>query len=295
MIVRWVGFHILIFILLAVDLLVFRKKEMKWKAVLLWSLIWITLSLLFNGLIFWQDGVEKGIEFFTAYLIEKSLSVDNLFIFLLIFSYFKVPKALQHRLLFLGIFGALVLRLGLILAGISLIGSFHFVIYVLGAVVGVTGFRLIFQKQQQTLQQSRLLKFIRRHFKVTEEYVGSQFIVRQGKSSYWTPLMLALVMIESSDILFALDSIPAVLAVTNDIFIAYTSNVFAVLGLRALFFLIAPWFELLTHLKIGLGAILLFIGLKMVIAPIWAIPLSISLAVIATILLISVIYSFLRR
>lgn len=293
---RWIGFHILVLILLAIDLAVSRKREMKTKTALIWSIGWIVLALVFNGFVYVMDGSEKGLEFFTAYLLEKSLSIDNLFVFLLIFSFFKVPKALQHKVLYFGVLGAFVMRLGLILGGVVLINQFHWVTYVLGLVVGFTGIRLILQKKKELpIEENSLLQWIRRRFKVTPDYVEDKFFVRRAGVKYLTPLFLVLVMVETSDLLFALDSIPAVLAVTKHPFIAYTSNVFAVLGLRSLFFLIAPWFELLSHLKIGLGAILIFIGLKMLLAPLFTIPLMVSLAVIATILLISVLYSVLKK
>jgi tellurite resistance protein TerC len=293
---RWIGFHILVFILLAIDLAVSRKREMKTKTALVWSISWIMLALIFNGFIYVQAGSEKGIEFFTAYLLEKSLSIDNLFVFLLIFSFFKVPKALQHKVLYFGVLGAFVMRLILILGGIALINQFQWITYLLGLVVGFTGIRLILQKKKELpIEENSLLQWIRRRFKVTPDYVEDKFFVWRAGVRYLTPLFLVLVMVETSDLLFALDSIPAVLAVTKHPFIAYTSNVFAVLGLRSLFFLIAPWFELLSHLKIGLGAILIFIGLKMLLAPLFPIPLMVSLAVIATILLISVLYSVLKK
>lgn len=293
---RWIGFHILVLILLAIDLAVSRKREMKTKTALIWSVSWIVLALIFNGFIYVQAGSEKGIEFFTAYLLEKSLSIDNLFVFLLIFSFFKVPKALQHKVLYFGVLGAFVMRLGLILGGVALINQFHWVTYVLGLVVGFTGIRLILQKKKELpIEENSLLQWIRRRFKVTPDYVEDKFFVWRAGVRYLTPLFLVLVMVETSDLLFALDSIPAVLAVTKHPFIAYTSNVFAVLGLRSLFFLIAPWFDLLSHLKIGLGAILIFIGLKMLLSPLFTIPLMVSLAVIATILLISVLYSILKK
>jgi tellurite resistance protein TerC len=293
--VRWIGFHILVLILLAIDLLIYRKREMKQKAALISSVAGVVLALLFNGYIYLQDGSEKGIEFFTSYLVEKSLSIDNLFVFLLIFSFFKVPKVLQHKVLYVGVLGAFVLRLGLILGGIALINRFDWVTYLLGAVVGYTGARLMVEKKGQLpLEENRLLRWIRSRFRITSDYVGDKFIVKRRGLKYLTPLFLVLVMIETSDVLFALDSIPAVFAVTRDTFIAYTSNVFAVLGLRSLFFLLAPWFTLLSRLKIGLGAILLFVGVKMLISSFFPIPLLVSLAVIATILLISVLYSVLR-
>jgi tellurite resistance protein TerC len=294
--VRWVGFHILVLILLAIDLLIYRKREMRQKAALISSVAGVVIALLFNGYVYLQMGAEKGIEFFTSYLVEKSLSIDNLFVFLLIFSFFKVSKNLQHRVLYIGVLGAFVLRLGLILGGVALLNRFDWVTYPLGAIVGYTGVRLMFEKKGQLpLEENRLLKWIRGHFRVTPDYVEDKFIVKRGGLKYLTPLCLVLVMIETSDVLFALDSIPAVFAVTRDSYIAYTSNVFAVLGLRSLFFLLAPWFTLLSRLKIGLGSILLFIGLKMVVSAFFHIPLLVSLAVIATILGISILYSILKK
>jgi tellurite resistance protein TerC len=294
--VQWIGFHVLVLILLAIDLLLYRKKEMKQKAALISSIGSVVVALMFNGYVYLEMGSEKGVEFFTSYLIEKSLSIDNLFVFLLIFSFFKVPKNLQHKVLYMGVLGAFVLRLGLILGGVALLDRFDWVTYVLGAIVGYTGARLMIEKKGELpLEENRILKWIRRHFRVTKDYVEDKFIVKERDLKYLTPLFLVLVMIETSDVLFALDSIPAVLAVTRDPFIAYTSNVFAVLGLRSLFFLLAPWFSLLSRLKIGLGAILLFIGAKMIISPFLHIPLLVSLAVIATILLISVLYSVLKK
>lgn len=295
MMLHWIGFHILIFILLGVDLLAFRKRTLSWKEALVWSGVWILLALVFNAYIFWDQGTQKGIEFFTAFVVEKSLSIDNLFIFLLIFSYFKVPADLQPWLLHKGIFGALIFRLTFILAGVSLIKTFHWVTYLFGILVAWTGFQLIWKKKKFMIQNSRLLCFFKNHFPITPEFAEGKFFLKKGGRLYWTPLLLALIMIESSDILFAVDSIPAVLAVTQDVFIAYTSNVFAILGLRSLFFLMAPWFELLKNLKLGLGAVLLFIGSKMLIEPLYEIPIRISLAVIATILLISGIYSTKKR
>ena len=288
--------HIVVLILLVIDLRISRKKEMTKRVALVSTLIGIGLALLFNGYVYLQEGSEKAIEFFTAYLVEKSLSVDNLFVFLVIFSFFKVPKMLQHRVLYMGVLGAFVLRLGLILGGVSLLNRFDWVTYLLGAIVGFTGVRLMVQKKNELpVEENRLLKWIRKKYKVTPNYVQDKFFVKKKGLRYLTPLFLVLVMIESSDLLFALDSIPAVLAVTRDPFIAYTSNVFAVLGLRALFFLIAPWFETLSHLKIGLGSILLFIGLKMLSSFFITIPLLVSLAVIATILTISVLYSWMKK
>lgn len=293
---RWIGFHILVLIVLAIDLLLYRKKEMKQKAALISSIVGVLLALLFNGYVYLQEGSEKAVEFFTSFLVEKSLSIDNLFVFLLIFSYFHVPKALKHKVLYAGVLGAFVLRLGLIWGGVALINLFDWVTYILGAIVGYTGVRLMMEKKGELpLDENRLLLWMRRRFRVTTDYVDGKFIVKRNGLKYLTPLFLVVVMIESSDVLFALDSIPAVLAVTRDPYIAYTSNVFAVLGLRSLFFLLAPWFSVLSRLKIGLGAILLFIGAKMIFSFIFHIPLLVSLAVIATILTISVLYSIHKK
>lgn len=293
---RWIGFHILLFVLLMIDLTVSRTHEMRQKKALFWSLGWISLALMFNGYIFLHDGYDKGLEFFTAYIVEKSLSIDNLFVFLLIFSYFQVPKILQHRVLYIGVVGAFVMRLGLILGGISLINLFEWLIYVLGIIVGYTGIRLIVQKKEAfSIENSKLIGFFRRHFNITSNYVGSKAWIRKGGVLFLTPLFLVQLAVESSDLIFALDSIPAVIAVTRDSFIAYTSNVFAVLGLRSLYFLIAPWFDRLSYLKIGLGAILVFVGLKMVVSPWIVISLAVSLSVISTILVISVLYSVMKK
>ncbi|HEX2579419.1 MAG TPA: TerC/Alx family metal homeostasis membrane protein [Rhabdochlamydiaceae bacterium] len=291
---RWVGFHLLVLLLLVIDLLIYRKKEMKQKAALISSVAGVVVALLFNGYVFLQMGSQKGIEFFTSYIVEKSLSIDNLFVFLMIFSYFKVPRLLQHKALYFGVVGAFVLRLGLILGGVALINRFDWVTYFLGAIIGYTGVVLMLEKKEELLEENGILRWIRRHFKVTAEYVEDQLIVKRKGIKYLTPLFLVMVMIETSDVLFALDSVPAVLAITKDSFIAYTSNVLAVLGLRSLFFLMEPWFSLLSRLKIGLGAILVFIGAKMLISFVIHIPLLVSLAVIATILGISILYSVLR-
>lgn len=293
---RWVIFHIVVLALWSIDLSVSRKREMKPKTALLWSLGWISLALMFNGYVYLADGAEKALQFFTAYLVEKSLSIDNLFVFLMIFSYFKTPKPLQYKVLFLGVIEAFILRLVLILGGVSLIAHFHWVTYLLGAIVAVTGLKLILQKKGTlSIEESRMLRWLRGNFRVTEDYVGEKFFVKRESLRYATPLFLVLMMVESSDLLFAVDSIPAVLSVTKDPFIAYTSNVFAVLGLRSLFFLIAPWFDRLSRLKSGLGAVLLFIGFKMIIAPVFSISLPVSLVIISAILLISVVRSIPRK
>jgi len=293
---HWIGFHIVVVILLAIDLAFYRKKEMKKRAALISSIVGVVIALLYNGYIYLQMGSEKGIEFFTAFVVEKSLSIDNLFVFLLIFSFFKVPKHLQHRVLYIGVIGAFVLRLGLILGGIAVLHRFYWMTYIFAVIIGYTGVKLMWGKKGEvSLEENRLLKWIRRRFRVTSDYVDDKFIVKRKGLKYLTPLCLVLVMIEASDVLFALDSIPAVFAITQDSFIAYTSNVFAVLGLRSLFFLLAPWFTQLMRLKTGLGAILLFVGLKMFTSSFFPIPLLVSFGVIAAILTISILYSLKKQ
>jgi len=266
-------------------------KGMKSSAVK-WSVLWIGLALVFNVGVYVAMGPEKGTEFFTAYLVEKSLSLDNLYIFLLIFTYFKVPERLQRKVLNLGIATACVLRFVLIFAGITLIGMFHWMTYLLGLIVGFTGFKLIFQKKQDvSFENSWLVRLVRRLFKVTDDYVGDQLVVKKDSKRWITPLFLVLVVIEGTDLVFALDSIPAVLAITQNKFIAYTSNIFAVLGLRSLYFVMAAWFNSLARLKSALGTILVFIGVKFIVDPFYHISIGISLSVVVLIFSIA----FLRR
>ncbi len=293
-VLRWVGFHVLIGVLLLLDFGVFHRKSraVSMKEAALWSSFWIGLSLLFNVFIFFYEGQQKALEFFTGYLVEKSLSVDNIFVFILVFSYFKVPDKLQHRVLYLGIVGALVLRLALILAGVTLIHRFAWLIYLLGVFLGYTGIRLMLQKKERiSPEKNWLVQWTRKYFDVTEDYHGSQFWIRRAGKWFATPLVLVLLVIETTDLIFALDSIPAIFAITLDPFIIYTSNIFAVLGLRSLHFLIAKSLLFFSHLQIGLGLVLFFVGVKMVMGPFYVIPLPISLAVIAGILVASMLTS----
>jgi len=297
-IIRWVGFHILIIFLLMLDLGVFHRRphEIKLKEALGWSGFWIALSLLFNAYVYFYAGPEKALEFFTGYLVEKSLSIDNIFIFIVIFSYFEVPVKDQHRVLFHGIIAAFVLRLGLILAGASLLETFHWVKYFFGLFIGFTGVKLILQKEHRYSPESNpLVRWAIKKFRVTKEYHhGQYFIIRKGVL-FATPLFLVLLVIESTDLVFALDSVPAILAITTDRFIVYTSNVFAILGLRALYFVIAKFMRMFRYLKMGLGSVLIYIGMKLGLSSIFFIPLGLSLAIVATILGISVIYSIKKR
>lgn len=292
----WIGFHIVVIGLLAFDLSFSRKHEITPKMALVLSLGWIAIALLFNVFVYGYFGSERALEFLTAYLVEKSLSIDNLFIFMLIFTSFDVPSELQPRVLILGVLEAFVLRLVMILAGVYLISLFHWLIYVLGIIVAITGFKLFFQKEGKLrLERNFIVKFVRSHFKMTDKYEGSRISVIKAGVRYFTPLLLVYLAIETTDMIFALDSIPAVLAITRDPFIAYTSNVFAVLGLRSLYFLISPWITLFSHFKKGLGAVLGFIGFKMVTEPFLPISLGLSLAIVTAILGYSIVYSILRR
>lgn len=293
----WIGFNAFVVLLLALDLGVFHRKahEVKPKEAAIWSVVWVALSLIFNLFIYLQFGQKAGTEFLTGYLIEKSLSVDNLFVFVLIFTYFKVPARYQHRILFWGILGALVMRATLIGVGSYLITNFEWVIYIFGGFLIFTGVRMALdQGHDVEVEHNPLLRLLRRKFPVTDTYHDQKFFVRQFGKVFITPMMVVLVLIESTDLLFALDSIPAIFAVTNDAFIVYTSNIFAILGLRALYFLLASVITKFAYLKYGLAIILVYIGVKMLLTFFHIeIDTVISLGVIAAVLSISAIASFL--
>lgn len=293
----WIGFNIFVILMLALDLGVFHRKVhvIKIKEALLWSGFWIALALLFNlGIYFWR-GPEAALEFLTGYLIEKSLSVDNLFVFLLIFSYFDVPPLYQHKVLFWGILGALIMRAIFIAAGITLIQAFHWIIYLFGIFLIFTGIKIALHKEREIHpERNPVIRIFRRLMPVSDQYEGGQFIVKKGRQYLFTPLFLVLLMIETTDVIFAVDSIPAILAITMDPFIVYTSNVFAILGLRALYFALAGMMRLFHHLHYGLSAILVLVGIKMLLADIYKIPTGIALGLIAVILLTSIVASVLR-
>lgn len=293
----WVVFHLFILGLLYLDLKVFRRQaeEVKTKEALGWSAFWIGLSLCFNVFVFFYKGKEAALQFFTGYLVEKSLSVDNLFVFFLIFSYFKIPKKYQYKALFSGILGALILRLLFILGGTKLIGEFQWLIALLGFFLCVTGVKLYFQRERLKIKDNFLVRLCRTFFPVTEDFAGGKFFVRRQGILYITPLFLAVVALEASDIVFALDSIPAIFAITLDPFIAYTSNVFAILGLRALHLALTNFYDRFHYLKLGLSLILVFIGAKMVLSLTYEIPLLASLGVILSISTFSILASFLKK
>jgi len=296
-ILLWVGFNIFVLAMLALDLGIFHRRAhiVGIKEALIWSAIWIILALTFNlGIYFWR-GPETALEFLTGYLIEKSLSVDNLFVFLMIFSYFNVDSLYQHKVLFWGILGALITRAIFIATGITLIQNFHWVIYVFGAFLILTGIRMAIRKEKEIHpERNPLLKLFRRFMPVTEEYEGEKFFLKRGGRYFATPLFIVLLIVETTDIIFAADSIPAILAITLDPFIVYTSNVFAILGLRALYFALAGIMRLFHHLHYGLSAVLIFVGTKMILADIYKIRVSIALSLIAVILLISIIASMIH-
>jgi tellurite resistance protein TerC len=280
--------------MLALDLGVFHRKahEVKVKEALIWSGVWIALALAFNlGVYYWR-GEETALEFFTGYLIEKSLSVDNIFVFILIFSYFKVPALYQHRVLFWGILGALIMRAILIAVGATLIRELHWIIYVFGAFLILTGVKMALQKETGlNPERNPMVRLFKRFMPVTNEYHGEKFFVRLEGRRFATPLFLVLLLVETTDSIFAVDSIPAIFAITQEPFIVYTSNVFAILGLRSLYFALAGIMNYFHYLKLGLAFVLIFVGAKMTLIGVYKIPIDVSLGVVAAILTLSVLAS----
>ena len=296
-IILWIGFILFVFLMLALDLGVFHRKAhvIKIKEALLLSIFWISLAIMFNILTYFWFGQQKAIEFMTGYVMEKALSVDNLFVFLMIFSYFHVPSIYQHKILFWGILGALIMRAIFIATGIALIEKFHVVIYIFGAFLIITGIKMAFQDDKKIEpEKNPLLRYFRKVIPVTESYEEDKFFVKRAGKYFATPLFIVLLVVESTDILFAVDSIPAVLAVTTDPFIVYTSNVFAIFGLRALYFALAGVMPMFYYLNYGLSAILTFVGTKMLISDYYKVPTMVSLGVVAGILVTAVIFSVIR-
>jgi len=290
----WAGFLLFVLLMLALDLGVFHRKshEVKIREALIWSAVWISLALIFNVGVYFLMGKEKAIEFLTGYVIEKSLSVDNLFVFIMVFSYFNVDTKYQHKVLFWGILGALIMRAIFIFAGVALIQQFHWIIYVFGAFLIFTGFKMLVQKEEKMEpEKNPLVRLFKRFFPVTDTLHGDRFFVKINAKTVATPLFIVLLIIEFTDLIFAVDSIPAILAISTDTFIIFTSNVFAILGLRALYFALAGIARLFYYLKYGLSAILVFVGVKMVIAGFFKIPVMYSLLVIVSILILSILAS----
>jgi tellurite resistance protein TerC len=294
----WIGFNGFVLIMLSIDLGVFHRKAhtVSLKEALSWTATWITLALIFNFGVWHYMGSQKALEFFTGYVIEYSLSVDNMFVFALLFSYFAVPPIYQHKVLFWGILGALVMRAAMILVGSALIAKFAWIIYIFGAFLILTGIKMIFKREEEIHpERNPVVRLFKRWMPVTNEYRGDRFFVRENGILMATPLFVVLLLVEFTDLIFAVDSIPAIFAVTTDPFIVYTSNVFAILGLRSLYFALAGVMDKFHYLKIGLGVVLTFVGVKMLLAHTpWKIDTLISLGVIVTVLGVAVVASWLR-
>ncbi len=294
----WVAFNVLVLGMLALDLVVFHRKAhvVSLREAATWSVIWICLALAFNLWLYIDSGKETALEFFTGYLIEKSLSVDNLFVFLAVFSYFAVDAKYQHKILFWGILGALVMRGVFIVVGATLLTSFHWMIYVFGGFLIFTGIKMLRSGDEKLdFEHNPLVRWLRGRFRFTKEYHGDKFFVRKDGLLWATPLFMVLCVVEFTDVIFAVDSIPAIFAVTTNPFIVYTSNVFAILGLRALYFLLAGVMEMFHYLKVGLSLVLVFVGIKMVAGEFYKIPIGVSLGVIGGILAMSIAASIIRQ
>jgi tellurite resistance protein TerC len=289
----WIVFNIFVLLMLGVDLFVHRKDHtVGMKEALVWSAIWTVIALAFNVLVYFWLGSKLALEFFTGYLIERTLSVDNLFVFLLVFSYFAVPSMYQRKVLFWGIFGALIMRAIFIAAGLTLINMFHWVIYVFGLFLIYTGIKMATHKEEEIHPEKNVvIKLFRKMMPVTKNYVDGKFFTRVDGRLFSTPLFIVLLVVETTDVIFAVDSIPAILAITRDPFIVYSSNVFAILGLRALYFAIAGLMQIFHHLNYGLCIILIFVGVKMLVSSFFEIPSLVALGVIAFVLILSIIAS----
>ena len=291
----WIGFNLFVVVMLALDLGVFHRKQhtVKVKEALIWSAIWITLALVFNVGIYYTLGQQKALEFLTGYVVEKSLSIDNLFVFILLFGFFKVESKLQHRVLFWGVLGAIVLRAIFIFAGVALINQFHWIIYIFGAFLVYTGIKMLFENDDNEVHPDRnpVVKWIKRIYPVASNDEKGSFFRRIDKKLHITPLFIVLLLIEISDLIFAVDSIPAILSISNDTYIVFTSNIFAIMGLRSLYFAVSEVMGLFRYLKYGLAAILAFVGVKMCISSIFEIPISLSLLFILGTVTISVLLS----
>lgn len=293
----WVGFSLFIVTMLSLDLGLFNRKAhtIKYREAWIWSAVWVTLASIFATLVFYNEGSKRGLAFVTGYLIELSLSVDNLFVFLLIFSYFKVPARFQHRVLFWGVMGALAMRLTMIFIGAALISRFHWIIYVFGAFLVYTGIKMFRHDEMEVdPEQNPIVRLVTRFLPISRQYDEQKFFTRVNGKRTGTLLLLVLVVVEVTDLVFAVDSIPAIFAITTDTFIVYTSNVFAILGLRSMYFLLAGVVEKFRYLRIGLAIVLTFIGVKMLIVAIgFHIPIWFSLIFVAVVLLGSVVASLL--
>ncbi|OZA45442.1 TerC family protein [Polaromonas sp. 17-63-33] len=301
----WAGFGVFVLLMLAVDMFLLGRngaQKVSAKEALIWSLVWFVMAMLFGGLLWgWLDhsvGREiadaRAMEYLTGYLLEKTLAMDNIFVFVMIFSYFAVPLEYQKRVLVYGVLGAIVLRALMILLGAWLIAEFHWVLYVFGAFLLITGIKMfVFSDHEPDLANNPLLKWVKKHLRVTSDYHGDKFWIMDKGVRWFTPMFLVLVLIEFSDVIFAMDSIPAIFAITDDPFIVFTSNIFAIMGLRALYFLLADMAERFHLLKFGLAVVLMFVGTKMLIVEWFKVPVAVSLAVVVAVIGTSILLSLL--
>jgi len=284
-VIFWILFNAFVLLMLALDLGVFHRKvhEVSVKEALTWTFVWISLAMVFNTIIFYWRGQQQALEFFTGYLVEKALSIDNIFVFIMIFSYFQIPSKYQHKILFWGILGALIMRVIFIFAGIALIEKFHFTIYIFGALLIYTGYKMFFHNNA-TIEPDKnpVIKVFKKFMPVTPHLQEDNFFVKLDGKRFATPLFLVLILIETTDLIFAVDSIPAILAITQDQFIVYTSNVFAIMGLRSLYFALAGVVHRFWLLSYGLSVVLVFVGAKMLLIDVYKIPIEWSLIFIAT-------------
>jgi tellurite resistance protein TerC len=280
--------------MLALDLGVFHRKihEVKLKEALTWTFIWVFLALVFNAIIYFWKGQQQALEFFTGYLVEKALSIDNIFVFIMIFTYFRIPAVYHHKVLFWGIIGALIMRIIFIFAGVALMEKFHFTIYIFGALLIYTGYKMFFHNNAKIHpEKNPVIRFFKKFMPVTPDLHEDRFFTKLNGRQYATPLFLVLILIETSDLIFAVDSIPAILAITQDQFIVYTSNVFAILGLRSLYFALAGVVHRFWLLSYGLAIVLIFVGIKMILVDFYKIPIEWSLVFIALIITGSILLS----
>jgi tellurite resistance protein TerC len=296
--VLWIIFGAVVAVMMALDLGVFHRRahDVSVREALVWTAVWVGLALAFNALVYFRLDRARAAEFLTCWMTEYALSVDNIFVFLVIFTYFAVPESARHRVLFWGIFGAMVMRGLFLVSGVMLIQKFHWTVYVLGAILVVTGVKLAFQPDEELEPEKNfVLRLARRFLPVTQNYEGPRFFVKRDGRRLATPLFLALLVVETTDVLFAVDSVPAALGISQDTFVLYTSNIFAIMGLRSLFFAVAGLLSYLHYLKHGLSLILCFVGAKMLIVDAYAISVTTSLAVVGGILALAVIASAIRR
>jgi len=296
----WIIFGIVITTVLALDLGVLNKRphKIKLKEALAWSGVWISIALIFNIFVYFQLGKVKALEFLTGYVIEYSLSIDNIFVFILIFTFFSVKPQYQHKILFWGILGALIMRAIFIFAGVALINRFHWIVIIFGGFLLFSGIKMLFNKEETAVEPEKngFVRLFRKFLPVSDTLHGDSLFIRQDKKLYATPLFLVLLVIESTDLIFAVDSIPAILAISQDTFIVFTSNIFAILGLRSLYFAVSGVMGLFRYLKVGLAIVLSFVGFKMLASYFhFEIPIVLSLAIILSILLVSIIASLLIK